>query len=91
MRRLFLATAFVALTPLAYAQMSPGTSSGMSAPMGRGTTSDTSNTYAAGPSAPSAGRMSSQPDPNNCGTPDEPKSCPPMPRRAMNSYPDNRQ
>jgi hypothetical protein len=22
-------------------------------------------------------------DPNNCGTPDEPKACPPIPRRAM--------
>ena len=32
----------------------------------------------------------SQPDPNNCGTPDEPKACPPMPRRALQSYPANK-
>jgi hypothetical protein len=26
------------------------------------------------------------PDPNNCGTPDQPKPCPPMPRHAMKHY-----
>lgn len=31
-----------------------------------------------------------QPDPNNCGTPDDPKSCPPLPRHALNYYPANR-
>lgn len=32
-----------------------------------------------------------QPDPDNCGTPYEPKACPPMPRRPLNYYPENRQ
>jgi hypothetical protein len=34
---------------------------------------------------------STQLNPENCGTPDEPKSCPPMPRRPLNRYPANRQ
>lgn len=29
--------------------------------------------------------------PENCGTPDEPKPCPPMPRVPLQSYPANRQ
>lgn len=29
-------------------------------------------------------------DPNNCGTPDEPKACPPMPRVNLPYYPANR-
>jgi hypothetical protein len=33
---------------------------------------------------------SSQPDPSNCGTPDEPKPCPPMPRHPLNHYPGDR-
>ena len=28
---------------------------------------------------------------NNCGTPDEPKPCPPMPRHPLPYYPANRQ
>jgi hypothetical protein len=48
--------------------------------------------HSAGPSGGGSGpMMGGQPDPNNCGTPDEPRRCPPMPRRAMNSYPENRQ
>ena len=27
------------------------------------------------------------PEPNNCGTPDEPKSCSPMPSHALKHYP----
>src|SRR5947209_4404688 len=30
--------------------------------------------------------INTQPDPQNCGTPDEPKACPPMPRRARQHY-----
>ena len=33
--------------------------------------------------ASSRSAMSGQPDPANCGTPDQPKACPPMPRRAL--------
>jgi hypothetical protein len=27
------------------------------------------------------------PSPENCGTPDEPKACPPLPRHALKHYP----
>ena len=30
------------------------------------------------------------PGPENCGTPDEPKPCPPMPRVPLQTYPANR-
>jgi hypothetical protein len=29
-------------------------------------------------------------DPKNCGTPDEPRSCPPMPRHPLPYFPENR-
>ena len=38
----------------------------------------------------SAYGQSSAYDPNNCGTPDEPYACPPMPRRPLPYYPPNR-
>ena len=31
------------------------------------------------------------PDPNNCGTPDQPMACPPLPRHPLPYYPANRQ
>jgi len=34
---------------------------------------------------------SSRLDPENCGTPDEPKACPPMPRRPLRDRPANRE
>lgn len=34
--------------------------------------------------------QSSAYDPNNCGTPDEPYACPPMPTRPLPYYPANR-
>jgi hypothetical protein len=30
------------------------------------------------------------PDPGNCGTPDEPRPCPPMPRNPLQYFPANR-
>ena len=84
MRIIILATSFLVLAPFAYAQSNTGTMDGMSVltagmnHIGRtGTNTD----------AP----MTVQPDPGNCGTPDEPKRCPPMPRRALQTYPANRQ
>jgi hypothetical protein len=81
MRRLILAAAFVALTPLAYAQSNaPGS---MDTPG-----SSTAGVVTAQASAvpPSSGPASGQPDPGNCGTPDEPKSCGPMPRHALKHF-----
>jgi hypothetical protein len=42
--------------------------------------------------APNAGPSTSSEafNTNNCGTPDEPKPCPPMPRRALPYYPANK-
>lgn len=43
--------------------------------------------------APNAGPSTSPEafNTNNCGTPDEPKPCPPMPRHPLSYYPPNRQ
>ena len=101
MRRILLAAAFTAMAPVAFAQMSPGTSQGAYGTSGAygssgnygtsgsmGTTQGTSRSMA---SSANPGRMSAQPDPENCGTPDEPKACPPMPRRPLQYYPANKQ
>jgi hypothetical protein len=85
MRRIILATALVALAPFAYAQTNPGNMGGMSAP---GTMGGMSNPGRSATS--SAAPMTGQPDPENCGTPDEPRKCPPMPRRALQTFPANR-
>jgi hypothetical protein len=74
MRRLILAATLAALAPMAYAQ----SSGGMTSPSSPAATGMPSGTNAA--SSPGA------PDPNNCGTPDEPKSCGPMPRHALKHY-----
>jgi hypothetical protein len=107
MRRVILATAFVALTPLAFAQSNtapmggmaaPGTPGsmgnmgGMSAPGAQGSMGNMGGMNSMGRTgASSAAPMMGQASPGNCGTPDEPKPCPPMPRRALQNYPANRQ
>ena len=40
---------------------------------------------------PMAAPPMAAPDPNNCGTPDQPEACPPMPRHALKHYPANKQ
>ena len=46
------------------------------------------------PPAPRSGQASNwvtrPPDPENCGTPDEPRPCPPMPRHPLKYFPANR-
>jgi hypothetical protein len=78
MRRLILAATLVALTPLAYAQSSGGMTSPSSSPAA-GTTSGMTGGAS---TAPTPGPL----DPKNCGTPDEPKPCGPMPRHALKHY-----
>jgi hypothetical protein len=85
MRSIALAAALVALAPVTFAQTSPPGATATPGPAG-GT-----NYYASGPAMPSRTAMSGQPDPENCGTPDEPKACPPMPRRPLHTYPANHQ
>ena len=83
MRAIILATALVALAPVTFAQSySPGSTAG--AGSAGGTSYYPSNT-------PPRTTMSDRPDPENCGTPDEPKACPSMPRRPLRTYPENRQ
>ena len=83
MRRFILTAAFVALAPVAYAQSNTGPMGSPTAPpeqmggMNRG-------------GAPATGPVTAQPDSENCGTPDEPKACPPMPRRNLRAYPRHR-
>jgi hypothetical protein len=96
MRSIILATAFVALAPLAFAQTNPnaGNMGGMSAP---GTMGGMSSPRAmGGMNAPprtttaSAGHVVGPLDPGNCGTPDEPRPCPPLPRNPLPYFPPNR-
>jgi hypothetical protein len=85
MRRLILAAAFTAFAPLAVAQTyAPGTGM-MTAPTARAGMPATGGTTTSSMPAHSASGGS-----ENCGTPDEPKACPPMPRRAMDRYPANK-
>ena len=102
MRRVILATAFVTLTPLAFAQSNTGTNTGtmggMSAPgtagrmggMNNGGMNNGGMNNMGHTGSSSAAPMMGQADRGNCGTPDEPKPCPPMPRRALQDYPTNR-
>jgi hypothetical protein len=94
MRYIILAAMLVAFAPAAYAQsnsgnmgnmgnMSGGTG-GMSGGTGGMSQSDRSNMQ-------SPGRMASQGGGENCGTPDEPKACPPLPRHPLPYYPPNKQ
>jgi hypothetical protein len=91
MRRFILATAAAfalaptVFVPLAIAQTYPsgsvpmaGSGSAAAMPATGGTVGST-----VPPSLAAGG-------PSNCGTPDEPKACPPMPRHSLNYYPANK-
>jgi hypothetical protein len=87
MRRIILTTALIVLAPLAYAQPNTGTMGGMSNPPGTMGGMSGSSSRA----TPSSGAPTSvQPDPDNCGTPDERRPCPPMPRNPLPYFPENR-
>ncbi len=86
MWRVLLATTLLALAPVAYAQTNTGQMGGTSG--GSGSMGQMSSPQA----RPLAGsRMAGQSQGENCGTPDEPKPCPPMPRRPLRQYPANKQ
>ncbi len=81
MMRYMVVAAMLALAPVANAQTSQGNMGSMGGP-------------SAGPShtmPPSASASASQPGGENCGTPDTPKSCPPLPRHPLPYYPANKQ
>jgi hypothetical protein len=77
MRGIILATTLIAASSIAMAQNS-GNMGGRAATGSQGTTS-------------SSGQMASQGSGENCGTPDEPKACPPLPKRPLKYYPANKQ
>jgi hypothetical protein len=87
MRRIILAMALVALAPIAFAQTS-GNQGTRSSPGASGPPGSMNSMGRTGPS--SAAPMIGSADPGNCGTPDEPKPCPPMPHRALQNFPTNR-
>jgi hypothetical protein len=89
MRIIILTISFLALSPFAYAQSNTGAMGGMSVPGTAGTMSGMNHIGRTGTNTDAP--MTVKPDPGNCGTPDEPKRCPPMPRRALQTYPANRQ
>jgi hypothetical protein len=78
MRHIILATVLIVLAPVAYAQMGTGNMSNMGNMPDRAT-------------MPPAGQMAGRTGGENCGTPDEPKPCPPLPRHPLPYYPANRQ
>jgi hypothetical protein len=84
MRRLILAAAFSAFAPLAVAQTYAPATAPMAAPGVTAAMPATGGTVRPIPPTMSSGGS------DNCGTPDEPKACPPMPRRALNYYPANK-
>ena len=96
MRTILLATTLVALAPFAIAQTYPPGSTTLGPSHG---TTYSPNGSEPSVSAPDTSRSAmnqaprgqqAQPDSNNCGTPDEPKACPPLPRRPLAGYPPNR-
>jgi hypothetical protein len=84
MRQLLLAAAFCALAPMALAQTYAPAAPAAPPPM----PPQTSMPPGATMSSPMP--MASSGGSDNCGTPDEPKPCPPMPRHPMRTYPPNR-
>ncbi len=87
MRQFILAAAFCALAPMALAQTYPSTGSTAPAP---GVPQTTMPPAAPGSTMSTSRPMASAGGSDNCGTPDEPKPCPPMPRHPMRTYPPNR-
>jgi hypothetical protein len=81
MRYTIIAAMLVALTPVAIAQVSQGNMGGL------GGMDNMPNRA----TMPPSGQAANRPGAENCGTPDDPKSCPPLPRHSLSYYPANRQ
>src|SRR4051812_29186135 len=54
-------------------------------------TSPPNSSYSTGSQEPARGYPTRAPDAANCGTPEDPNPCPPMPRRALHDRPANRE
>ena len=84
MRFILLASALVALAPAARAQMAPpATTVIVPAPPATSLTVRTEITTSDGPVGGPA-------TPGNCGTPSDPKACPPLPTTPLQTYPANK-
>ena len=83
MRLIILATTLLALAPATFAQTYPPGSTAGPGPVG-------GTGYPSRPPPPQSA-VGGQPDQENCGTPDQPKPCPPLPRKALQTYPANRE
>ena len=84
MRRLVLAAAFSLLAPMAMAQVAPMSYGQPGAPMDPSMQRTTTAMRSPPP-------MSARPQTGeNCGTPDEWRACPPLPRHALPYYPANK-
>jgi hypothetical protein len=83
MRLIILATTLLALAPATFAQTYPPGSTAGPGPVG-------GTGYPSRPPPPQSA-LSGQPDQENCGTPDQPKACPPLPRKSLQTYPANRE
>jgi hypothetical protein len=83
MRYIILAAMLVAFAPATHAQSNSGNMGNMGGGMSM-SQSNRANMQSSGP-------MSGQAGGENCGTPDEPKACPPMPRHPLPYYPANKQ
>jgi hypothetical protein len=87
---IFAAASVLAISPVAYAQYgnpniytTPAPPRTNSVPPTGTPGSTVPNSTSANDMAPVGAPANTRLDPNNCGTPDEPKACPPMRRRAM--------
>ena len=67
-----------------YGQQQPGQPGAMPSPMER---QQTAQAGMGTDMTPIGQPPSTSPDPANCGTPYEPKACPPMPRAPLSNYP----
>jgi hypothetical protein len=85
MRRLILVAALAGLTPVSFAYAQQWQNS---------PTSPNPSTPAVAPplaAAPMPASPMAAPDPSNCGTPDEPKSCSPITSHAIRHHPTMKQ
>ncbi len=85
MRRLVLAATFSMMAPMAMAQMAPPGYGQPGAPPPMNPSMQPTTTAMGAPP-----QMAMHQNGENCGTPDDFKACPPLPRHALPYYPPNK-
>jgi hypothetical protein len=76
------AASMLTMVPVAYGQMAPGSSDASPPASSPGGMSYSDQGASDMSGRPVGAPTSTRPDPNNCGTPDEPKPCAPRAHRA---------